>query len=62
MVTSLAPEENHQDWAERRDEPVTDPLSTRAGWLWTLFGAALLGAFLALVVEDFPLRSLIAGQ
>lgn len=62
MVTSLAPEEKHQGWAELRAEPGTDSLSTRAGWLWTLVGFALLGGFLALVVEDFPLRSLIAGQ
>jgi hypothetical protein len=42
--------------------PGGDPLSTRAQWLWTLLGLALLGAFLALVIDDFPLRSLISSQ
>jgi hypothetical protein len=62
MATSLAPEAKNDDWIESRSMPGGDPLSARAGWLWTLFGIALLGAFLAFVVEDFPLRSLIAGQ
>jgi hypothetical protein len=63
MATSLTPEaKKKEDWIEPRAVPGGDPLSARAGWLWTLFGVALLGAFLAFVGEDFPLRSLIAGQ
>lgn len=61
MATSLAPEAMDDDWAELRASP-GDSLSRRAQWLWTLFGLALLGAFLALVVDDFPLRGLVAGQ
>jgi hypothetical protein len=34
----------------------------RAEWLWPLLGLALLGAFLAFVVDDYPLRTLIAGN
>ena len=62
MAASLAPEARHEDWAEPRAMPSGDPLSTRAQWLWTLFGLALLGAFLAFVVDDSPLRSLIAAH
>lgn len=62
MATSLAPQAKHEDWAELRNMTDADSLSARAGWLWTLVGVALLGAFLAFVVEDFPLRGLIAGQ
>jgi hypothetical protein len=32
------------------------------GWLWTLVGLALVGAFLAFMVDDYPLRALIAGN
>lgn len=59
MATSLA-HAKHEDPAEPRAMPGGDPMSTRAEWLWTLFGLALLGAFLSFVVEDFPLRNLIA--
>jgi len=61
MATSLAPEAKNDDWAELRATP-GDSLSRRAQWMWTLFGLTLLGAFLALLVEDLPLRGLIAGQ
>jgi hypothetical protein len=30
--------------------------------LWTLFGLALLGVFLLLVVDDYPLKSVLAIQ
>ncbi len=59
MATSLAHEAKHEDSAEPRAMPGADSVSTRAEWLWTLFGLALLGAFLSFVV-DFPLRHLIA--
>jgi hypothetical protein len=62
MTLSLAPEARNEDGAEPRAITGGDPLSTRALWLWTLFGLVLLVAFLALVVDDFPLRSLIAAR
>ena len=62
MAVSLAPEARNEDVAEPRAIPGGDPLSTRALWLWTLFGLVLLVAFLALVVDDFPLRGLIAAR
>ena len=54
MTTLLAPEAD--DRAESRGMPSGDSLSARGQWLWTLLGLALLGAFLAFVVDDFPLR------
>ena len=60
MATSLAPGAKHEDWAGLPATTGGEPLSTRAQWLWTVFGLALLGAFLAFVVDDFPLWSLIA--
>jgi len=62
MATSLAPGAKHDDWADLPATTGGEPLSTRAQWLWTVFGLALLGAFLAVVVDDFPLRSLIAAH
>jgi len=62
MATSLAPEARNQDWAESGAMSPGDTLSTRAIWLWTLFGLVLLVVFLAFVVDDFPLRSLIAAR
>lgn len=60
MATSLTPEARPDDWVEPRAMPGGDPLSTRAQWLWTLLGLALLVGFLAFVVDDLPLRSLIS--
>ena len=34
--------------------------STRAEWLWTLFGLILLVAFVALVLDDNALRNVLA--
>ena len=61
MATSLAPEKRHQHWAEP-DAEIGGDHSARALWLWTLFGALLLIAFLAFVVDDFPLRTLTAAR
>jgi hypothetical protein len=61
MATSLAPETRHQHWAEPDAKIGGDP-SARALWLWTLFGVLLLIAFLAFVVDDFPLRTLTAAR
>jgi MYXO-CTERM domain-containing protein len=59
MATSLAPDTRNKDWTEIS---AADPKPARAEWLWTLLGLALLGAFLSLVVDDSPLRTLIAGN
>jgi hypothetical protein len=61
MATSLTPGTRHEDWAELHAVPGGDPLWTRAEWLWTFLGLALLSGFLAFVVDDFPLRSLISA-
>ena len=58
MTTLLAPEGD--DSADSRGM-AAGGLSARGQWLWTLLGLALLGAFLAFVVDDFPLR-VIASQ
>ena len=48
MATSLTDDAAHQDLAELRTTKRTTTL-TRAESLWTLFGLALLGAFLSFV-------------
>lgn len=60
MATLLAPETKHEDWVEPR--AIAGPPLRRAEWLWTLVGLTLLGAFLAFVVDDYPLRILISAQ
>ncbi|MDQ2912504.1 MAG: hypothetical protein M3T56_04525 [Chloroflexota bacterium] len=61
MTTSLAHDARHDDWAETRAVPGGDSIWTRAQpLLWTLLSLGLLGAFLLFVVDDYPLRSLIA--
>lgn len=62
MATSLAPEATNADWADPRATTADDPHAARAIWLWTIFGVVLLVTFLALVVDDFPLRALIAAR
>ena len=62
MATSLAPDARNKDWTEPGVISAADPKPARAEWLWTLFGLALLGAFLSFVVDDYPLRTLIAGN
>jgi hypothetical protein len=62
MATSLAPEARNEEWVEPRAMTGGDQLSTRALWLWTIFGLVLLVVFLAFVVDDFPLRALIAAR
>lgn len=62
MATSLAPGVKNHEWTDPGALPAGDPKPARAEWLWTLFGLALLGAFLLFVADDYPLRSLIAGN
>lgn len=37
-------------------------LWTRVEWFWTLFGLALLVAFLFFVIDDYPLRGVLASH
>jgi len=61
MATLLAPEVKNEDWVEAW--PSTgDGRSARVGWMWTLVGLALVGAFLAFMVDDYPLRALISAN
>jgi len=63
MATSLAPDAYNEDWAESRPRREADSLWPRAQpLLWTLLSLALLGAFLLFVVDDYPLRNMIAIQ
>jgi hypothetical protein len=63
MATALTPEAKSEDWSEPRVMTGASDLEpARAEWLWPLLGLALLGAFLAFVVDDYPLRTLIAGN
>jgi hypothetical protein len=63
MATSLVHDAQHEDWTESNTLRGTDSLWTRAQpLLWTLLSLALLGAFLLFVVDDYPLRKLIAVQ
>jgi hypothetical protein len=62
MATVLAPEVKNEDWAEPESSAVDGARSGRVGWLWTLIGLALLGAFLAFMVDDYPLRALISAN
>ena len=59
MATSLAPDVKREDFAEPR---AAEPMRSRAEWLWTLVGLVLLGAFLAVVVNDYTQRGLTAIQ
>jgi MYXO-CTERM domain-containing protein len=60
LATLLAPEVNNEDWVEQRSSTTDGAGSSRVGWLWTLVGLALLGAFVAFMVDDYPLRALIS--
>jgi hypothetical protein len=59
MATALAPEAKGEEWTESIEIPIAEPKPARADWL---LGLALLGLFLTLVVDDYPLRTLIAGN
>jgi hypothetical protein len=59
MTTTLAHDAVHDDWAATR----VPSIWTRAQWLLlTFITVALLGVFLFFVVDDYPLRRLIAVQ
>jgi len=61
MATLLAPEVKNEDWSEPPPSTAHDVYSGRMGWMW-LVGLALLGAFLAFMVDDYPLRALISAN
>jgi hypothetical protein len=60
-ATSLAGDPRRDDWTEPRYDGAGQSW-TRTEWLWTLFGLALLVTFLLFLVDDYPLRNLIAGR
>jgi hypothetical protein len=63
MTTSLTDNiQRSEGRAESRANAVTGPTLTRAEWLWTFFGIALLIIFVVLVVDDYSLPSIIAGR
>jgi len=63
VATSVAPDVKIDNWSEARDAtPAPASELARADWLWPLAGLALLGALLAFVVDDYPLRTIIAGN
>ena len=51
-----------EDWPELPPSIDNRAVSGRVGWMWTLAGLALLGAFLALMVNDYPLRALLSAN
>lgn len=62
MATLIAPEAKNEDWSGSSPSVADGARSARVGWLWTLIGLALLGAFLAFMVDDYPLRALISAN
>ena len=62
MATLLAPEVKNEDWSEPPPSAAHGARSGRVGWMWTLIGLSLLGAFLAFMVDDYPLRALISAN
>ena len=60
MATLLAPEVKNEDWSEAPPSTAHEH-SGRLGWTW-LVGLALLGAFLAFMVDDYPVRALISAN
>jgi len=62
MATALEDSARQEDWGEPSAIPRGGSLLTRPELLWTLVGLTLLGAFLSLVVEDFPLRTVMLSQ
>jgi len=60
MATLLAPEVGNEEWAEPASSAADGAPSGRVGWLWTLIGLALLGAFIAFMADDYPLGALIS--
>ena len=52
----------NEDWSEPGGTANPRMLMTRAEWLWTFFGIALLIVFVVLVVNDYSLPTIIAGR
>ncbi len=63
MATAMAPDVEPVDWAESWATPEGDPPTTYAELLWTtLISLALLVVLVAFLVDDHPLRALIAAH
>jgi hypothetical protein len=59
MATSLRAGVESEDWSELRYAS-TGLRRIRAELLWTLFAIALLVTFVLLVIDDYPLRGVLA--
>jgi hypothetical protein len=63
MATSVTWEAQREKETEPRAlVTAVDRRAARAQWLLPIVGLALLGAFLSFVADDYPLRTLIAGN
>ena len=60
MATSVSRDAKQEDWIEPQAVRDDDRATSGDEWLWTLISLALLGALLAFVVDDHPLRTLLA--
>ena len=63
MAAAMAPDVESEDWAESWATPEGDPPTTYAELMWTtLISLALLALLVAFLVDDHPLRALIAPR
>ena len=62
MATSLAHDAKVDEWTDPHATPAPGARAARADWMWPAVGLALLGAFLAFIVDDYPLRTIIVGN
>jgi hypothetical protein len=61
-ISSTKNVQRTEDWSEPGATTNPGRLMTRAEWLWTFFGIALLIVFVLLVVDDYSLPTIIAGR
>ncbi len=61
MATSFRAGARSEDWSEPRYAGAGQP-RIRAELLWTLFAAALLVTFVFFVIDDYPLRAVLAAH
>lgn len=59
MASSLTDDAKGEDWSGVRSAGA-GLRWTRAEWLWTIFGLVLLVTFLFFVIDDYPLRGVLA--
>ena len=61
-ISSTKNMQRTEDWSEPAPTTTPGTLMTRAEWLWTFFGVALLIVFVVLVVSDSSLPTVVAGR